>query len=100
MAHAGVRGEGLRWPSAGFRREPVFFFPGFVGAGLKPGATFTSTPKRIEVRFWERLRDEKKFSGPEELRAQISRDIEAADKFFSRLRRFRSIRQPVPSRSA
>ena len=27
MAQAGVRGEGLRWPSAGFRREPVVFFP-------------------------------------------------------------------------
>jgi len=26
-------------------------------------------PKRIEVRFWERLREEKKFNGPEELRA-------------------------------
>ncbi len=60
-------------------------------AGLKPGATFTSTPKRIEVRFWERLRDEKKFSGPEELRAQISRDIASANKFFSRLRHFRTV---------
>jgi hypothetical protein len=26
MALARVRGEGLRWPSAGFRREPVVFF--------------------------------------------------------------------------
>ena len=24
--HAGVRGEGLRWPSAGLRRKPVVFF--------------------------------------------------------------------------
>jgi phosphoribosyl 1,2-cyclic phosphate phosphodiesterase len=55
----------------------------------------TSTPKRIELRFWERLRDERKFSGPEELRAQIARDISGANRFFSRLRRFRSIRQPV-----
>jgi riboflavin kinase/FMN adenylyltransferase len=51
-----------------------------------------TTPKRIEVRFWKRLREEKKFSGPEELRAQIARDIAAANKFFSRLRRFRSVR--------
>jgi riboflavin kinase/FMN adenylyltransferase len=51
-----------------------------------------ATPKRIEVRFWKRLREEKKFSGPEELRAQIARDIAAANRFFSRLRRFRSIR--------
>jgi riboflavin kinase/FMN adenylyltransferase len=68
-------------------------------AGLKPGATLTSTPKRIEVRFWERLREEKKFDGPEELRVQIARDIDAANKFFSRLRRFRLIHQPATSRS-
>src|SRR5260370_42256224 len=30
LAQAGVRGEGLRWPSAGFRREPVSFSQGFV----------------------------------------------------------------------
>jgi phosphoribosyl 1,2-cyclic phosphate phosphodiesterase len=57
-----------------------------------------TTPKRIEVQLWERLREEKKFSGPEELRAQIARDISSAGKFFSRLRRFRSMRQPVGSR--
>jgi len=55
-------------------------------------------PKRIEVRFWKRLREEKKFSGPEELRAQIARDIVAANKFFSRLRRFRSLRLPAAAR--
>ncbi|HEX4545316.1 MAG TPA: bifunctional riboflavin kinase/FAD synthetase [Candidatus Acidoferrum sp.] len=54
-----------------------------------------ATPKRIDVRFWKRLREEEKFSGPEELRAQIAQDIATADSFFSRLRRFRSIRQPV-----
>jgi riboflavin kinase/FMN adenylyltransferase len=54
-----------------------------------------AAPKRIEVRFWERLREEKKFSGPEELRAQITHDIAAANHFFNRLRRFRSVRQPV-----
>jgi riboflavin kinase/FMN adenylyltransferase len=48
--------------------------------------------KRIEVRFWKRLREEKKFSGPEELRAQIAKDIASAGRFFSRLRRFRAIR--------
>ncbi len=52
-------------------------------------------PKRIEVRVWKRLREEKKFSGPEELRAQIARDIAHARTFFSRLRRSRSIRQPT-----
>jgi len=52
-----------------------------------------TTPKRIEVRFWKRLREEKKFSGPEELRAQIAADIARANQFFSRLRRARSARQ-------
>jgi riboflavin kinase/FMN adenylyltransferase len=51
--------------------------------------------KRIEVRFWKRLRAEKKFTGPEELRAQIAKDIARATKFFSRLRRFRSARLSV-----
>jgi riboflavin kinase/FMN adenylyltransferase len=54
-----------------------------------------ATPNRIEVRFWKRLREEKKFSGPEELRAQIAADIARANKFFSRLRRARSVRLPA-----
>ncbi len=58
-------------------------------------AQLASAPKRIEVRFWKRLREEKKFSNPEELRAQIASDISRANNFFSRLRRFRSIRQPT-----
>jgi riboflavin kinase / FMN adenylyltransferase len=49
-----------------------------------------STPERIEVRFWKRLRAEKKFAGPEELRAQIAKDIASAARFFSLLRRMRS----------
>jgi riboflavin kinase/FMN adenylyltransferase len=48
------------------------------------------SPGRIEVEFWKRLREEKKFSGPDELRAQIARDISTARKFFTRLRRLRS----------
>jgi phosphoribosyl 1,2-cyclic phosphate phosphodiesterase len=57
------------------------------------------TAKRMEVRFWKRLREEQKFTGPEELRAQIARDIASARRFFTRLRRFRSRRNtsvPVP----
>lgn len=50
---------------------------------------------RIEVRFCKRLREEKKFSGAEELRAQIARDIAKARRFFERLRRFRSLKQTV-----
>jgi riboflavin kinase/FMN adenylyltransferase len=47
-------------------------------------------PERIEVEFWRRLREEKKFNGPEELRAQIALDIARAQTFFNRLRLFRS----------
>jgi riboflavin kinase/FMN adenylyltransferase len=58
------------------------------------------TADRMEVRFWKRLREEKKFANPEELRAQIARDIASARRFFSRLRRFRSLRNAsVPART-
>ena len=74
--------------------------PTFNGSGLSVETHLlhfqgTVAPTRIEVRFWKRLREEKKFNGPEELRAQIARDISTADRFFSRLRRFRSARLPV-----
>jgi riboflavin kinase/FMN adenylyltransferase len=55
--------------------------------------------KRIEVHFWKRLRAEKKFDSPEALRAQIARDIAAANRYFSRLRRFRSLRNASYSAS-
>jgi riboflavin kinase/FMN adenylyltransferase len=55
------------------------------------------TAKRMEVRFWKRLREEKKFANPEELRAQIARDVASARRFFIRLRRFRSLRKRVGS---
>lgn len=48
------------------------------------------TPARIEVQFWKRLREERKFASPEDLRAQIASDITAARRFFALLRRLRS----------
>ncbi len=74
--------------------------PTFNGSSLSVETHLLDTelataPNRIEVRFCNRLREEKKFSGPEELRAQIARDIARANKYFSRLRRFRSVRQPA-----
>lgn len=45
--------------------------------------------ERMELRFWKRLRSEKKFSGPEELRAQIAKDTQSASRFFTLLRKFR-----------
>ncbi|MHB8503929.1 MAG: bifunctional riboflavin kinase/FAD synthetase [Candidatus Acidiferrales bacterium] len=65
---------------------------------LEPLSEFT--PARIEVHFWKRLREEKKFSGPEELRTQIAKDIAAANRFFTRLRTLRSTRSAVPTRNS
>ena len=81
----------------------IGFRPTFNGSSLSVethllDAELVTTPKRIEVRFWKRLREEKKFSSPEELRAQIAADIARANKFFTQLRRFRVNRQPVASR--
>jgi riboflavin kinase/FMN adenylyltransferase len=41
------------------------------------------TSGTIGVRFRARIRDEKKFSGPDELKAQILKDIETAKQFFA-----------------
>jgi len=49
----------------------------------------TISAKRIELRFWKRLRSEKKFSSPDELRVQITKDIVSANRFFTLLRKFR-----------
>jgi riboflavin kinase/FMN adenylyltransferase len=69
--------------------------PTFNGSGLTVETHLLDysgnfTPKHIEIRFWKRLREEKKFSGAEELKEQIARDIAKANKFFARLRRLRS----------
>jgi riboflavin kinase / FMN adenylyltransferase len=40
------------------------------------------TGGKLEVRFWRRLRDERKFSGPAELKEQVLKDIERAKEFF------------------
>src|SRR5712691_4043324 len=41
MAQAGVRGQGLRWPSAGFRREPVAAGLEFTLSLEGPGSSFS-----------------------------------------------------------
>ncbi|HET7109011.1 MAG TPA: bifunctional riboflavin kinase/FAD synthetase [Candidatus Acidoferrum sp.] len=69
--------------------------PTFNGTGLTVETHLLDysgnfSPKRIEVRFWKKLREEKKFAGPEELRAQIAKDIARANGFFARLRRERT----------
>jgi phosphoribosyl 1,2-cyclic phosphate phosphodiesterase len=71
--------------------------PTFNGTGLTVETHLLDysgnfSPKRIEVRFWKKLREEKKFGGPEELKAQIAKDIARANGFFARLRRERGKR--------
>ncbi len=48
------------------------------------------TPLAITLAFLHRLRDEKKFASASELKAQIGKDVRAAQKYFARLRRFTS----------
>ena len=43
--------------------------------------TLTNGP--MEVRFWKRVRDEQKFSGPEALREQVLRDITGVRAYFA-----------------
>jgi riboflavin kinase/FMN adenylyltransferase len=47
----------------------------------------------MEVRFWKRLREERRFGSVGELRGQVLRDVERARRFFARLDRWR--RQPA-----
>ena len=42
-------------------------------------------PQRIRVEFLRRLRDEKKFDSPEQLKAQILRDVRRAQAYFRRV---------------
>ena len=49
----------------------------------------TLTSGAMEIRFWKRLRDEQKFSGPEALREQVLRDIRNAQSYFA------SLAQPI-----
>ncbi len=53
----------------------------------------TSGP--IELRFWMRLRDERKFAGPDALRTQVLRDLDRAQRYFRRLNRARKTKSSV-----
>ncbi len=45
-------------------------------------------PRRIQLEFLRRIRDERKFDSPEALRAQILKDVGRAKAFFRRYRRW------------
>ena len=55
------------------------------GMSDQPGTG--APPARIEVHFLYRLRDERKFDSPEQLKAQILRDIRRSQCYFRRLAR-------------
>ncbi len=82
--------------------------PTFDGKGLTIESHVFDFSEKIaagpmEVHFWKRLREERKFSGPEALRAQIAKDLVRARSFFARfdratvgnLSRARTAREPV-----
>lgn len=82
--YRGVTNVGVRptFDGQGLSIESFLFdFDGSVATG------------ELEVLFWERLRDEMKFPGPEALRAQILRDTERGRRFFGLLDRQRLKRQ-------
>jgi riboflavin kinase/FMN adenylyltransferase len=71
--------------------------PTFNGTSLTVETHLLDAPaafetKRAEIRFWKKLREEKRFSSPEELKTQIAKDIASTHRFFARLRKFRSAR--------
>ncbi len=54
------------------------------------------TARPMEVHFWKRLREERKFSGPKALRAQIAKDLARARHFFARLDRAKARPERIP----
>jgi riboflavin kinase/FMN adenylyltransferase len=78
--------DGRRWPSV----TNVGYRPTFGGSELSI-ETFLlvplegPAPQRIRVEFLRRLRDEKKFESPEQLKAQILRDVSRAQAYFRRV---------------
>ncbi len=68
----------------------VGFRPTFGGDALTIetfllSALTGATPGHIRVDFLQRVRDERKFDSPEQLKAQIMRDVARAQAFFRRL---------------
>ncbi len=79
---------GRKYPSA----TNVGFRPTFNGTCLTIESHlfgFSADVKKgpLEVHFWRRLRDERKFASVDELREQIRKDLCRAETFFTRLAR-------------
>jgi riboflavin kinase/FMN adenylyltransferase len=72
--------------------------PGRLGTGGSPHLTVEThlldfSEERqagaMEIHFWKRLRDERNFAGPDELRTQIEADLRRTRRFFRLLDKFR-----------
>lgn len=77
---------GRKWPSV----TNVGYRPTFGGTDLAVETFLLSplegeTPHQIRVEFLRRLREEKKFESPAELKAQILRDVRRAQAYFRRV---------------
>ncbi len=75
--------------------------PTFDGQGLTVESHLLDFAEKMtagpmEVHFWKRLREERKFSGPEALRAQITKDLARARRFFQRLSRSQARAEKIP----
>jgi len=78
--------DGPQWPSV----TNVGYRPTFGGKELSIETFLLApleapAPQRIRVEFLRRLRDEKKFENPEQLKAQILRDARRAQAYFRRV---------------
>jgi riboflavin kinase / FMN adenylyltransferase len=88
MPKMGVYATDVRVDSRTFRAVTnVGMRPTFDGTALTVESHVFNFDEQItsgpmEVRFWTRLRDEMKFSGPEALRAQILQDAARSRRFF------------------
>jgi riboflavin kinase/FMN adenylyltransferase len=77
---------GRKWPSV----TNIGYRPTFNGTDLAIETFLLAplegeTPHQIRVEFLRRLRDEKKFDSPQELKAQILRDVRRAQAYFRRV---------------
>jgi riboflavin kinase/FMN adenylyltransferase len=79
-----VIGESVHRSVTNVGTRPTFDGQGVTVESYLLGFQEQVTGGPMEVRFHARLRDEQKFPGPDQLRAQMTRDIAAAQHYFSR----------------
>ncbi|MDX2151492.1 MAG: bifunctional riboflavin kinase/FAD synthetase [Bryobacteraceae bacterium] len=81
--------DGRRWPALTNLGHRPTFDGGDLSIETYLLAPLTGpTPERIQLTFCRRVRDERKFATPEDLKAQILRDVQTAQRYFRRRDRF------------